>query len=78
MGKEIGRYFKYDQSKIFTPTLNKSVLLSSANHSSYTTNSTRTIISSQLENKDSTTIQNTSEISNTGDIHSWPHLHPLV
>ena len=30
----------------------------------------RIIISSQLENEDSTTIQNTSDISNTDDIHS--------
>ena len=30
----------------------------------------QTIISSQLENKDSTDIQNTSEISNTDDIQS--------
>ena len=30
----------------------------------------QTIISSQLENKDSTVIQNTSDISNTDDIHS--------
>ena len=30
----------------------------------------QTIISSQLENKDSTAIQNTSDISNTDDIHS--------
>ena len=30
----------------------------------------QTIISSLLENKDSTSIQNTSDISNTDDIHS--------
>ena len=30
----------------------------------------QTIISSQLENKDSTAIQNTSDILNTDDIHS--------
>ena len=40
------------------------------NHTSYTTNLTQTIISSQLENEDSTVIQNTSDISSTDDIHS--------
>ena len=34
------------------------------------TSLSRTIISSQLDNKDSTSIQNTSEILNTDDIHS--------
>ena len=69
MGKEIGRSFKYNRSKISTPTLKKPVLSSSAHHTSYKTNSTRTIISYQLENKDSTAIQNMSDISNTYDIH---------
>ena len=70
MGKEIGRYFKYNRSKISTPTHKKPVLSSSANHTSYTTNSTRTIISYQLENIDSTSIQNMTDISNTDDIQS--------
>ena len=70
MGKEIFHYFKYNRSKISAPTLKKPVLSSSENHTSYTTNSTRTIISSQLINKDSTAIQNMSEILNTDDIHS--------
>ena len=70
MGKEIGRSYKYNRSKIFTPTLKKPVLLSSAHHTSYTTTPTQTIISSQLEHKDSTEIQNTSNISNTNYIHS--------
>ena len=70
MGKEIGRSFKYNRSKIPTPTLKKPLLSSSPNHTSYTTNSTRTIISHQLENKDSTAIRNTSDISNKYDIHS--------
>ena len=70
MDKEIDRSYKYNRSKISTPTLKKPVLSSSANHTSYTTNSTRTIISSQLENEDSTAIQNTPDISNTDDIHS--------
>ena len=70
MGKEIGRSFKYNRSKIFTPTLKKPVLSSLENHTSYTSNLTRTIVSSQLENEDRTTIQNTSDISNTDYIHS--------
>ena len=89
MGKDIGSSYKYNQSKILTPTLKKPVLSSSANHTSYTTSLSQTIISSQLENKYSTAIQNTSEISNTDDIHSCvtprkkitvfrPHLNSLV
>ena len=69
MGKGNFRSFEYNRSKISTPTLKKPVLSSSENHASYTTNSTRTIISYQLENKDSTAIQNTSDILNTDDIH---------
>ena len=70
MGKEIGRSYKYNRSKISSPTLKKPVLLSSANHTSYTTNSNLTIMSHQLQHKDSTSIQNTVNISNTDDIHS--------
>ena len=70
MGKKIGRSFKYNRSKISTPTLKKSLLSSSANHTSYTTNLTQKIISYQLENEDSTAIQNTLDISNTDDILS--------
>ena len=70
MGKEIGRYFKYSRSKIFIPTPKKPVLSSSAHHTSYTIYSAQMILSYQLENKDSTSIQNTSDISNTYDIHS--------
>ena len=70
MGKEIGCAYKYYRSKISTPTLKKPVLSSSANHTSYTTNLTPTIMSYQLEHKDSTSIQNTVNISNTDDIHS--------
>ena len=70
MGKEIGRSFKYNRSKISTPTLKKPVLSSSANHTSSSSNLKRTIISSQLENEDSTAIKNTSDISNVDDIHS--------
>ena len=70
MGKGIGCSFKYYRSKISTPTLKKLVSSSSANHTSYTTNSTPTIMSHKLQHKDSTAIQNTTDISNTDDIHS--------
>ena len=40
MGKDIGRSYKYNWSKISSPTPKKPVLLSSANHTSYTTNLT--------------------------------------
>ena len=70
MGKEIGRSYKYNRSKISISTLKKPVLSSSENHTSYTTNSTPTIMSHQLQHKDSTSIQNTVNISNTYDIHS--------
>ena len=70
MGKDIGHSSLYNRSKISTPTLQKPVLSYSANHTSYTTSLSQTIISSQLENKDSTEIQNTSDISNIDDIKS--------
>ena len=70
MGKDIGRSYKYNQSKITTTTLKKPVLSSSANHTSYTNSLSQTNILSHLENKDSTEIQNTSEILNTDDIKS--------
>ena len=56
MGKEIGCSYKYDRSKISNPTFKKPVLSSSANHTSYTTTSTPTIMSYQLKHKDSTSI----------------------
>ena len=71
MGKEIGRSFKYYRSKISAPTLKKPALSSLVNHTSYTSNLTRAIISSQLENEYTTVIQNTSDISNTDYIHSF-------
>ena len=70
MGKEIGRSFKYNRSKISTPTLKKPVLSSSAAHTSSASNLTRTFISSHLDNKNSTTIQNKKNTSNIDDIHS--------
>ena len=70
IGKDIGRFYKYDRSKISTPIFRKPALSSSSNYTSYTTSLSQTIISSQLENKDSTAIQNTSDISNTDYIQS--------
>ena len=70
MGKDIGRSYQYNRSKIPTPTLKKPVLSSLANHTSYKTSLSQTFISSQLENADSIAIQNTSEILNKYDIHS--------
>ena len=94
MVKKIGRSYKYYRSKISTPTPKKPVFSSSENHASYTTNSTPTIMSHQLQHKDSTSIQNTVIISNTDDTHSCvtprkknisvqatstpPHLTPLI
>ena len=89
MDKEISRSYKYNRSKISSPTLKKPVLSSSENHTSYTTSLSQTFISSQLENEDSITIQNTSDILNT-EISApvqhpknrvsvfRPHIHPLV
>ena len=70
MGKEIGRAYKYNQSKISSPTLKKPVLLSSANHTSYTTNLTPTIMYQQLQHKYKYAIQNTANTSNAHDIQS--------
>ena len=70
MGKEIGHFYKYNPPKIASPTLKKPVLSFSANHISYTTNSTPTFMPHQVQHKDSTSIQNKVNISNTDDIHS--------
>ena len=64
MGKDIGCSYKYNRSKIPTSKLKKPVLSSSANHTSYTTNSSQSIMSHQLQHKVSTLIQNTVNISN--------------
>ena len=70
MGKEIGRSLKYNQTKISIPILKKLVLSSSANHTSYTTNLSPNFMPHQVQHKDSTSIQNKVNISNTYDIHS--------
>ena len=71
MGKEIGRSYKYNQSKISTPTLKIPVLSSSAAHTSSTSNSTGTPISSQLDNKYINTNQNKNNTPNIDAIHSY-------
>ena len=70
MGKEIGHSFKCNQSKIFTPTLKKTVLSSSAAHTSSASNLTQKLISSHLDNEDRTAIQNNKNTSNIDDIQS--------
>ena len=70
MGKEICRSWKYNRSKISTPTLNKPVLSSSADHTSSASNLTRTLISSHLDTKDSTANKKKNNTSNTDDIQS--------
>ena len=93
MGKKSGHSFKYNRFKMSTSTLKKPVLSSSAAHTSSARNFSRTFISSHLDNKDSTAIQNKKNTSNTDDIHSCitpqkqhysvqatsttPHLKPL-
>ena len=70
MDKELGRSFKYDRSKLLTSTLKEPVISYSAVHTSSASNLTRTSISYKLDNKDITTNQNKSNISNKDDIHS--------
>ena len=70
MGKEIGRLYKNNQSKLSTPTLKKPGLSSSAAHTSSASNLTRTSISSQLDNKGITTNKKKNNTSNIDDTHS--------
>ena len=71
MGKDIGRLYKNNQSKIPTPTIKKPGLSSSDSHASSASNYTQTCISSRLDNKHITTNQNKNKISNTDDIQSF-------
>ena len=71
MGKEIGRSYKYNRSKISTPTLKKPVLSSSDAHTSSASNMTPVSISSKHDNKDITTNQSKNNTSNTDDMHSF-------
>ena len=70
MGKDVGRSFKYNRSKISNPKLKKPVLSSWAAHKLYASNLKGTSISSQLDNKIITTNKKKNNTSNTDDIHS--------
>ena len=70
MGKEIGRFYKHNRSKLFTPTLKKYVLSSSDSHTSSASYSTQTSISYRLDNKHITTNQNKNNTSNTDGVQS--------
>ena len=70
MSKKTGRYFKYNQSKISTPTVKKPVLSSSDTHTLYANILTQTSISSPPDNKYITKNQKKNNTSNTDDIHS--------
>ena len=51
MFKDSGRLYKYNRPKQSTPTFNKPILSSSADHAPSASNSTGTSILSQLDNK---------------------------
>ena len=70
MGKESGIFYKNNWSKLSTPTLKKPILSSSASHTSSASNSKRTYISSQHDNKDITTNKNKDNTSSTDENHS--------
>ena len=70
MVKDIGRLYKYNQPKQFTPKSKKHVFSYLADHASSASNSTGTSISSKLDNKGITTNQNNNSTSNKDDIHS--------
>ena len=70
MDKEIGRSYKYKRTKTSSQTLKKPVLSSTANHTSCITVSNQPVTSQPCQHKDSTSIQNTMNTSNTDDIHS--------
>ena len=70
MGKEIGRYYKYNRPKSSSLTLKKPVLSSSANHTSCITISNPPITSHPRQHKCSASNQDKVNISNIDDIHS--------
>ena len=70
MVKDIGRFYKYNQTKQSTPIFKKPDLSSSAAHASSASNSTGISILYQLDNKDITSNQNKNNTSNTDAIHS--------
>ena len=70
MGKGIGRFYKHNRPKSSSTTLKKSVLSSSANHTSCITISNPPITSHPRQHKGSASNQDKVDISNTDDIHS--------
>ena len=70
MGKEIGCSFKYNRSRISTPTLKKPFLSSIATDTSSGSNSTRTFISFHFDNEGIIAIYNNNNTSNTYETHS--------
>ena len=69
-GKDIGHFYKHNRPKSSSPTLKKTVLSSSANHTSCITISKPTITSHPRQHKVSASNQYKVNISNTDDIHS--------
>ena len=80
MGKEIGRYFKYNRPKSSSPTLKKPVLSSSAHHTSCITIPKQPVRSHPRQHKGSASNQDKVNISNTDDIHSYitPKRHNII
>ena len=70
MGKDIGRLYKNNRSKITTPIIKKPGLLSSNSHTLFASNSPQTSILSRLDNKHINTNHNKKKISNTDDTQS--------
>ena len=70
MGKDIGRFYKHNQSKLSAPTLKKYVLSYPDSHTSSESNSTQTSISSKLDNKHITTNHKKNKIPDTDGIQS--------
>ena len=70
MGKDIGRSFKYDRSKISSSTLKKPVLSSLAYHTSCITISNQPVTSHPCQYKGSALNQEKVKISITDNIHS--------
>ena len=68
MGKDIGRSFEYNRTKISTPTLKKPVLFPLAAQKSSESNLMLTFISSELDIEDITENKNKKDTSKTDDI----------
>ena len=79
MGKEIGCSYKYNRSKISSPTLKKPVLSSTANHTSCITISNQPVTLHPCQHKGSASNQDKVNISNTYDIQSCvtPKIHNI-